>query len=412
MRFRWQRRNSVKAMSAVLASAIAIFALVAVWQPGSTRVAEAAATVTTLGNRTASADTAQNAVTPSFTAGADIAFTEASGSAPEAAGTIIIAAAPGWRFDPANPPEFGVADLAGGEGCNAVIDLNTNVAADGSTISVAINTPAAAASNDCKYSIYGYGVQPVTGAGVGNSNMTRTAGAGLPGIANGTNVGTLTKTVGALNDFFIEAAAGGPIQPVTTGTPFNVKVTARDFFGNTQTAFTDSVTIGLIACGTASLTAGAGPTALFSGGVLTSHSVTITTTAVQSGCLLTAINLATTGKSASFTVNPTPTPPAPTPTPPAPTPTPPAPTPTPPPGGQKVTVNGGTWTSGQNGVVLEGGGQASGMALIIQQASGRGVLAIWVLSGGLYQFFLPATPGVSSLMTMPGLLIAGVAVLA
>lgn len=85
---------------------------------------------------------------------------------------------------------------------------------------------------------------------------------------------------------------------------------------------------------------------------------------------------------------------------------------TPPPGSQSVTVNGGAWISGQNGVVLEGGGQASGMALIIQQVSGRVVLAIWVLTGGLYQFFLPATPGVSTLLSLPGLLVAAIAVLA
>ncbi len=84
----------------------------------------------------------------------------------------------------------------------------------------------------------------------------------------------------------------------------------------------------------------------------------------------------------------------------------------PPPGSQSVTVNGGAWVSGQNGVVLEGGGQASGMALIIQQVSGRVVLAIWVLTGGLYQFFLPATPGVSTLLSLPGLLVAAIAVLA
>ncbi len=81
-------------------------------------------------------------------------------------------------------------------------------------------------------------------------------------------------------------------------------------------------------------------------------------------------------------------------------------------GPQSVTVNGGAWTFGQNGAVLEGGGQASGMALIIQQVSGRVVLAIWVLTGGLYQFFLPATPGVSTLLSLPGLLVAAIAVLA
>ncbi len=40
------------------------------------------------------------------------------------------------------------------------------------------------------------------------------------------------------------------------------------------------------------------------------------------------------------------------------------------------------------------------------------VLAIWVLTGGLYQFFLPATPGVSTLLSLPGLLVAAIAVLA
>ncbi|MFQ5948934.1 MAG: hypothetical protein ACE5KX_08745, partial [Acidimicrobiia bacterium] len=77
-----------------------------------------------------------------------------------------------------------------------------------------------------------------------------------------------------LDHFLVEAAGGGSIGTQTAGTPFSIKITAQDVNNNTWTNFTGTVDI----TSTGTLSAGSGTTAAFVGGVLTSHSVTISNT--------------------------------------------------------------------------------------------------------------------------------------
>ena len=96
----------------------------------------------------------------------------------------------------------------------------------------------------------------------------------------------------------MEAAAGGNIGTQTAGTPFNIKITARDAFNATVTGFTGTVDL----TSTGTLSAGGGTTASFTAGVLASTSVTISNTG---SFTITATNTAgaEAGTSNAFTVN-------------------------------------------------------------------------------------------------------------
>jgi hypothetical protein len=69
----------------------------------------------------------------------------------------------------------------------------------------------------------------------------------------------------------IEKQGGGNIGNQRTNIPFNIRLTAKDAFGNTIPTFTGTVDIS----STGTLSAGNGTTSVFVAGVLTSHSVTI-----------------------------------------------------------------------------------------------------------------------------------------
>ena len=77
-----------------------------------------------------------------------------------------------------------------------------------------------------------------------------------------------------LDHFLVEAFGGGSIGTQTAGTPFSIRITAQDINNSTWTAFTGTVDI----TSTGTLSAGGGTTASFVGGVLASHSVTISNT--------------------------------------------------------------------------------------------------------------------------------------
>ncbi len=79
--------------------------------------------------------------------------------------------------------------------------------------------------------------------------------------------------------------------------------------------------------------------------------------------------------------------------------------------GQAVDVNGDRWVRGINGVVMSGGGDVGAFVALIESESGFDVLAVWMPADGLYEFYLPQTPGVSTLRTLPGPLIAALGVL-
>jgi hypothetical protein len=80
-----------------------------------------------------------------------------------------------------------------------------------------------------------------------------------------------------VNNFLVEAAGGGNIGTQNAGTPFNIQITARDFLNNIATSFDGAGnTVDITSTGT--LSAGSGTTAVFTNGVLSSHSVTISNT--------------------------------------------------------------------------------------------------------------------------------------
>jgi len=85
----------------------------------------------------------------------------------------------------------------------------------------------------------------------------------------------VTFTSAALSRFLVEAAAGGSIPDQLAGTPFNVKVTAQDTYGNTVTGFTGKVSFTTTPA--VPIAVGAGPSADFTAGVLASHAIRIDT---------------------------------------------------------------------------------------------------------------------------------------
>jgi len=76
---------------------------------------------------------------------------------------------------------------------------------------------------------------------------------------------------GPATSFLVEASSGGVIPTQTAGTPFSIRVTARDQGGNTATGF--SGTVNITSSGT--LSAGGDTTPVFVSGVLASYSVTM-----------------------------------------------------------------------------------------------------------------------------------------
>lgn len=103
--------------------------------------------------------------------------------------------------------------------------------------------------------------------------------------------------VNPLKNFLVEKSGGGVIPAQNAGTPFTIRITARDSSNNTVTTFTGTVNI----TSTGNLSAGGGATAAFTAGVLSSHSVTISNTGTFT---ITATYNSNTGTSNSFDVNP------------------------------------------------------------------------------------------------------------
>jgi NPCBM-associated, NEW3 domain of alpha-galactosidase len=128
-------------------------------------------------------------------------------------------------------------------------------------------------------------------------SRTITATSNEPAI-NG-NV-TITVDPAALDHFLVEAAGGGNLAPQTAGAPFSIRVTAQDVFQNTVTAFNGTVQI----TSNGTLTGAPLTSAAFTGGVLASQPLTITS--AQTGTTV-SVNEPVSGRngtSNSFTVNP------------------------------------------------------------------------------------------------------------
>ena len=119
------------------------------------------------------------------------------------------------------------------------------------------------------------------GDGTYSAILTAPADTGSATISVDVNSATatnVTKTIhfvpGPLATFRIEDAGGntGTVSDQRAGTPFDVKITAKDADSNTVTSFNGTVEIS----SGATFSSGDGTTALFTNGVLPSHSVTIT----------------------------------------------------------------------------------------------------------------------------------------
>ena len=150
----------------------------------------------------------------------------------------------------------------------------------------------------------------VTITNTGSFTITATDSAG--GLGTGTESGvsnSFTVDPGPLDHFLVEAVGGGAIPSQASGVGFNIQITAQDANNNTVTPFDGATnTVEISSSGT--LSAGSGTTAIFTNGVLATHSVTITNTGSftitatdSAGGLGTGTEI---GASNSFTVDPGP----------------------------------------------------------------------------------------------------------
>ena len=81
-------------------------------------------------------------------------------------------------------------------------------------------------------------------------------------------------------------------------------------------------------------------------------------------------------------------------------------------GPSAVVTPNGPYTSGPNAIVVQGSDSAANVSARVGAASGRPVSTLWVLIGGAYRFYLPATPGIDGgLSLFHGPVVAAVAVL-
>jgi hypothetical protein len=108
---------------------------------------------------------------------------------------------------------------------------------------------------------------------------------------------------GPLDNFLVEATGGGPIGNQLAGTPFNVRVTARDALNNTVANFTG--TVGFSSTPSGGISAGA-TSAAFSAGVLASHGIAFGTPGAHT-LTATRISGSESGTSNSFDVQAPPT---------------------------------------------------------------------------------------------------------
>jgi len=139
----------------------------------------------------------------------------------------------------------------------------------------------------------------------GTVNFTTTAGTVTPLVSNNFSAGILNQDISvtqsglaktltatktgdiqyftsnpfdvnpaSVANFTVEAAGGGDITTKTINTPFDIRIVAKDAFGNIATGFNDSVGI----TSTGDISAGGGTTESFTDGVLDPHSVTIANT--------------------------------------------------------------------------------------------------------------------------------------
>lgn len=145
-----------------------------------------------------------------------------------------------------------------------------------------------------------------TGTSNGSGVVSKTATAntisgtysvGVSAGSASSSITSVTNSADVLNNFLVENVGGGAIPGQIAGSPFNIRLTARDQYNNTAASFVSTATI----TSNGTLSAG-GTTTNFTAGVLATHSVTITSS--QSTTTLTATNGASNGTSNQFSVAP------------------------------------------------------------------------------------------------------------
>ncbi|HEU0010069.1 MAG TPA: hypothetical protein VFT34_09670, partial [Verrucomicrobiae bacterium] len=204
--------------------------------------AQAAVSITAAtGGTNISADTAQNAASPSFTTLGNIVMTETVANDFSATGTLILTAPSGWRFNTsATITATGAKDS--GSGGNELTAIVTSLTASNLTINIIVGGTA----QINHLTISGLQVQATNGAAVPSSgNIYRATGnpgtATINGItttsngsgSGGSNFGSLSQVAGAVVKLGITTQPGS----ATAGAVFGVQpvVKTQDQFGNNST---------------------------------------------------------------------------------------------------------------------------------------------------------------------------------
>ncbi len=186
----------------------------------------------------------------------------------------------------------------------SIVDAYGNVvtgATDNVTLAIGNNPSGGTLSGTTTVAATG-GVATFSGLSINLVGTGYTLTASAAGLGTATSVG-FNVTHGPLDHFLVEAAGGGPIGNQLAGTPFNVRVTAKDAFNNTVTSFTG--TVGFTSTPAGGISAGA-TSGAFTAGVLSSHAITFGT---PGSFTLTATRTSGTesGTSNSFEVQAAPT---------------------------------------------------------------------------------------------------------
>ncbi|HEX7938538.1 MAG TPA: filamin/ABP280 repeat domain-containing protein, partial [Gemmatimonadaceae bacterium] len=182
-----------------------------------------------------------------------------------------------------------------------VRDANGNARSDATGVSaVAASvtgantaTPTVTNNSDGTYTL----TYTPTTSGTDNVAITMNTGAGAVAISG--SPFTSAVAAGAVASFAVDAAGGGAIGAQTAGSSFNIRVRALDAHSNVATSFTGTVTL----TSPSAISAGAGPSAAFTAGVLASHAITLTTAGATQTVTATRTGSAETGTSASFAVS-------------------------------------------------------------------------------------------------------------
>lgn len=129
---------------------------------------------------------------------------------------------------------------------------------------------------------------------VGTKQLTATSTGLDDAVSNNFNI----VNAGVLTGFKVERVPSGNISPKVAGQNFNIKITAIDGSGTTVTTFTGTTVV----TSSCSIGTGQGTTSSFSSGVLSSHTISITSVG---SCTITATNSSgsETGISNSFLVS-------------------------------------------------------------------------------------------------------------